>query len=69
MVHRQPWTATIWDYLTEFSVQLLVAGGSGAIAKTTVAPLERVKVRIQIPTSLVLSEMASLCEGLNKSKA
>ena len=52
-MRRQPWTATIWDYLTEFSVQLLVAGGSGAIAKTAVAPLERVKVRLDFLQLLV----------------
>jgi hypothetical protein len=64
MVHRQPWTATIWDYLTEFSVQLAVTGGSGAIAKTTVAPLERVKVRIDCyrrPNSMVTLTSGSYC--------
>ena len=43
--YKEPWTATIWDHLGLFSLQLASAGGSGAIAKTAVAPLERVKVR------------------------
>lgn len=41
---KEPWTATYFDNLKLFSVQLACAGGSSAIAKTAVAPLERVKV-------------------------
>lgn len=33
------------DNIQGFLIQLACAGGSGAIAKTAVAPLERVKVR------------------------
>ena len=40
---KEPWTATYFDNLKLFSVQLACAGGSSAIAKTAVAPLERVK--------------------------
>jgi len=36
------------DQARLFSVQLLCAGGSGAIAKTSVAPLERVKILLQV---------------------
>jgi hypothetical protein len=42
---KEPWTALALDNLRGFSVQLACAGGSGAIAKTAVAPLERAKVR------------------------
>lgn len=41
---KEPWTSLAIDNLRGFSVQLACAGGSGAIAKTVVAPLERVKV-------------------------
>lgn len=41
---KEPWTSLALDNLRGFSVQLACAGGSGAIAKTAVAPLERVKV-------------------------
>ena len=43
-MYKEPWTATVWDQLNQFSLQLAVVGGSGALAKTAVAPLERVKV-------------------------
>lgn len=42
--YKEPWTASLWDGLQRFSVQLASAGGSGALAKTAVAPLERVRV-------------------------
>ena len=41
---KEPWTAALYDQLRLFSVQLLCSGGSGALAKTAVAPLERIKV-------------------------
>jgi hypothetical protein len=42
--HKEPWTSLALDNLHGFAIQLACAGGSGAIAKTAVAPLERVKV-------------------------
>lgn len=42
--YKEPWTATFWDNLKVYSRQLATAGGAAAIAKTTVAPLERIKV-------------------------
>lgn len=42
---KQHWGPAFLDTLWSFSIQLVCAGGSGAIAKTAVAPLERVKVR------------------------
>lgn len=44
----EPWAATVWDTLKLFSLQLGTLGGSSAIAKTAVAPLERVKVLLQV---------------------
>lgn len=41
---REPWTVLAMDNIQGFLIQLACAGGSGAIAKTAVAPLERVKV-------------------------
>jgi hypothetical protein len=41
---KEPWTVLALDNIQGFLIQLACAGGSGAIAKTTVAPLERVKV-------------------------
>lgn len=41
---KEPWTVLALDSIQGFLVQLACAGGSGAIAKTAVAPLERVKV-------------------------
>ncbi|CAL8463599.1 g3133 [Coccomyxa elongata] len=46
--YKEPWTASLWDGLQRFSVQLASAGGSGALAKTAVAPLERVKILLQV---------------------
>ena len=45
---KEPWTATLVDNVRSFGIQLVCAGGSGAIAKTAVAPLERVKVSGEI---------------------
>jgi hypothetical protein len=42
--YQDTWRATMLDSLWLFTLQLLSAGGSGAIAKTAVAPLERAKV-------------------------
>lgn len=41
---KEPWTVLALDNIQGFLIQLACAGGSGAIAKTAVAPLERVKV-------------------------
>lgn len=45
---KEPWTAALYDQLRLFSVQLLCSGGSGALAKTAVAPLERIKILRQV---------------------
>ena len=42
--YKEPWTTTVWDSLRLYSAQLATAGGSAAIAKTAVYPLERIKV-------------------------
>ena len=34
----------LWDALRLFSLHALCLGGSGALAKTAVAPLDRIKV-------------------------
>lgn len=43
--NQESWAAAFLDNARQFSVQLVCAGGSGAMAKTAVAPLERAKVR------------------------
>jgi hypothetical protein len=43
---REPWTVLAMDNIQGFLIQLACAGGSGAIAKTAVAPLERAKVSV-----------------------
>ncbi|KIY92022.1 hypothetical protein MNEG_15940, partial [Monoraphidium neglectum] len=40
---QDAWAAALFDNARQFGVQLVCAGGSGAIAKTMVAPLERAK--------------------------
>ena len=45
--YQEPWTAALFDNARALSLQLVCAGGSGAIAKTAVAPLERVKVCVR----------------------
>ena len=51
------WTTRVFDSTKLFSVQLLTLGGSGALAKTAVAPLERVKVRSDFDRALTLRIM------------
>lgn len=46
--YKEPWNVTAWDNVRMFGVQLLYTGGSGAIAKTAVAPLERIKLILQV---------------------
>lgn len=41
---KEPWTVLALDNIQGFLIQLACGGGAGAIAKTAVAPLERVKV-------------------------
>ena len=41
---NEPWTAIVGDAMRLFSLHALCLGGSGALAKTAVAPLERIKV-------------------------
>eukprot|EP00877_Chromochloris_zofingiensis_P005931 jgi/Chrzof1/1591/Cz10g13190.t1 len=45
---KEPWTVSVVDNLRSFGTQLVCAGGSGAIAKTAVAPLERIKILLQV---------------------
>lgn len=47
-LYRDPWAARALYNLHGFSVQLLINGGSGAIARTAVAPLERAKILLQV---------------------
>lgn len=54
--YKEPWTASLWEGLLRFSVQLASAGGSGALAKTAVAPLERIKVGLPSPQAIVYSQ-------------
>ncbi|KAG2454149.1 hypothetical protein HYH02_001185 [Chlamydomonas schloesseri] len=48
LVIKENWTAALSDQLRLFSVQLVCSGGSSAIAKTMVAPLERIKILLQV---------------------
>lgn len=45
---QEPWSAGAFDSLKLFSLHLMAMGGSGAAARTAVAPLERIKVRIAL---------------------
>ena len=42
---QETWSAGAFDSLRLFSLHLTAIGGSGAAARTAVAPLERIKVR------------------------
>ncbi len=44
VLYEDTWEVSALETARLFTVQLMCAGGSGAIAKTAVAPLERVKV-------------------------
>ena len=46
--YKEPWTATVWDNVKLYSLQLAAVGGSGAFAKSAVAPLERVKASLML---------------------
>ncbi|GFR50815.1 hypothetical protein Agub_g13090, partial [Astrephomene gubernaculifera] len=59
LVFKEHWTAALSDQLRLFGVQLICTGGSSAIAKTVVAPLERIKILRQV------QHMASL-EGATR---
>ena len=41
---KESWVAALPDHAKALGVQLLCSGGSGALARTAVAPLERIKV-------------------------
>lgn len=51
------------DNIQGFLIQLACAGGSGAIAKTAVAPLERVKILLQVQQMSSLPQQER-CKGL-----
>ncbi|KAG2487872.1 hypothetical protein HYH03_013585 [Edaphochlamys debaryana] len=48
LVYKEHWTAALADQAQLFSVQLVCSGGSGAVARTVVAPLERIKILRQV---------------------
>lgn len=48
LLYEDRWEASAIETMRLFTIQLLCAGGSGAIAKTAVAPLERVKILLQV---------------------
>lgn len=63
---KEPWTVLALDNIQGFLIQLACGGGAGAIAKTAVAPLERVKVKqgtfeSAADTSKVLNLEESAC--------
>ena len=43
--YKEPWTASLFENFYRFSLDLASTGASAAIAKTSIAPLERAKVR------------------------
>jgi hypothetical protein len=65
---QDPWFARAWDNFRLFSIQLACAGGSGAVAKTAVAPLERVKVNAvgwpRISSASCLTNERMVCQIL-----
>ncbi|GLI65280.1 hypothetical protein VaNZ11_008772, partial [Volvox africanus] len=48
LVFKEHWTAALSDQMRLFTVQLVCSGGSSAIAKSVVAPLERIKILRQV---------------------
>lgn len=42
--YKEPWTASFFEHFYRFSLDLASTGASAAIAKTSIAPLERAKV-------------------------
>lgn len=44
-MYQDAWEASALETMRQLTITLLCAGGSGALAKTAVAPLERVKVQ------------------------
>jgi hypothetical protein len=68
---KEPWTVLALDNIQGFLIQLACGGGAGAIAKTAVAPLERVKVngnmgqqRMQTLHCVMRLVNALLCAGV-----
>ncbi|KAL3140504.1 hypothetical protein ABBQ32_005089 [Trebouxia sp. C0010 RCD-2024] len=45
---QETWSAGAFDSLKLFSLHLTAIGGSGAAARTVVAPLERIKILLQV---------------------
>lgn len=60
---KEPWTVLALDNIQGYLIQLACAGGSGAIAKTAVAPLERVKV-INARHAACASRVCCICVGV-----
>lgn len=58
---KQHWGPAFLDNMWRFSIQLVCAGGSGALAKTAVAPLERVKVSTSLPMPMHLPARMLAC--------
>lgn len=48
------------DCLPDFVKELIAGGVAGAFSKTAVAPLERVKIILQVSLSLSLSEILAI---------
>ncbi|KAG2432586.1 hypothetical protein HXX76_008930 [Chlamydomonas incerta] len=64
LVIKENWTAALSDQLRLFSVQLICSGGSSAIAKTMVAPLERIKILLQVQHMAAANSAAARYTGV-----
>ncbi|PNW78500.1 hypothetical protein CHLRE_09g394800v5 [Chlamydomonas reinhardtii] len=64
LVIKENWTAALSDQLRLFSVQLICSGGSSAVAKTMVAPLERIKILLQVQHMAAAERAAARYTGV-----
>lgn len=48
-------TASLWNGMPLFAKELIAGGVAGGIAKSAVAPLERIKILFQVPFCLEFS--------------